>query len=365
MRKNGVIIFSGYNQRAVIAFCRRAYLYNISIAIVAKSNNDPILKSDYAKNVIFTRENPNLTISLFAEISQIVDFKQKIILPSTEALNRYVIKNECELKKYNYQVPLVNETLYTQISDKSLFVNVCKLNNINVPEEYPYEEILYKKCVAKPKLYNSNNSSNLRQYLLSHKNQWDNFLDDENPNDFFFQEYINGKSFYLLYYISRTNQDVIFSQENLLQQGNGGSIILAKSSNIHNNQIAINYLSLFKKLKFFGLVMVEVKQFNNQFYMIEANPRLWGPSQLFLDSGVPIFEQFLIECGFQLDFQEKPFKSSYYFWSGGLVQNSKQNLNLAYHSFSPKDFIENYPSFIGSEIYNRIDTTQIFINENK
>jgi hypothetical protein len=46
----------------------------------------------------------------------------------------------------------------------------------------------------------------------------------------------------------------------------------------------IHFLADYCYEGFYGLVMIEVKEYDNQFYMIEANPRLWGPSQLILDA---------------------------------------------------------------------------------
>ena len=43
--------------------------------------------------------------------------------------------------------------------------------------------------------------------------------------------------------------------------------------------------------------MVEVKHLSNKNYMIEANPRFWGPSQLFVDAGINLFEAFLVDNG--------------------------------------------------------------------
>ena len=54
---------------------------------------------------------------------------------------------------------------------------------------------------------------------------------------------------------------------------------------IHLDEISHSYGRLIKSLNFHGLIMIDLKKHNNNYFLIEANPRLWGPSQLILDSG--------------------------------------------------------------------------------
>ena len=67
MRSKGVLIFSGYNTRAVIAFCRFCKQNNILFFIVASGSNDLVLFSDYKANVVIVRDTPKLTIEDLAE----------------------------------------------------------------------------------------------------------------------------------------------------------------------------------------------------------------------------------------------------------------------------------------------------------
>ena len=51
------------------------------------------------------------------------------------------------------------------------------------------------------------------------------------------------------------------------------------------------------QIGYYGLIMIEVKIQDGEYYMIEANPRLWGPSQLILDAGMDLFHRFALDNG--------------------------------------------------------------------
>ena len=72
MRNKTIIIFSGYNQRAVISFCRFAKSENIDFFIIAKNINDTILKSIYKNNVIYIRKSIDL------DINEIIDCTKQL-----------------------------------------------------------------------------------------------------------------------------------------------------------------------------------------------------------------------------------------------------------------------------------------------
>lgn len=61
--RTGILIFSGYNQRAIISFCRVCEKYKIPMFIVS-SKNDMIENTIYKKYVVYKRENSNLNLNL-------------------------------------------------------------------------------------------------------------------------------------------------------------------------------------------------------------------------------------------------------------------------------------------------------------
>ena len=365
MRKK-VLIFSGYNQRAVIAFIRVLVHNDIPFVIIAKDENDSIYKTKYVNSIIFNRDSIALDIDLFrkylAKVSKMFDSDKFIIAPTTEALNRFFLKNKHILENDKFKIPLVELELYNKISDKYNFTNLCKEHNIKVPQEY--EKIRALPIVAKPKKYFSNNGRPLSPYLLYNEKEVEYFKKQEILKEFYFQEFIQGRSIYLLYYFFKDGTHISFSQENLIQQPDGKSIILAVNANFHKKYISNKFINLFNEINYFGPVMVELKYYNSEFYMIEANPRFWGPSQLFVDAKVPIFESFLKDNDLQIEINKGVSKSKiYYFWYGGIFQTLLHGGNIVYHNYSSDELTRDLPKILMSDVYRRPDTFEIFKEE--
>lgn len=166
-----------------------------------------------------------------------------------------------------------------------------------------------------------------------------------------------------MYYISKSHGSLSFSQQNLVQQGGGKSIIAASPADIHNQQIGLKFLELFSSLNFHGLIMVEVRNSKDEYVMIEANPRLWGPSQLFVDANVPFFEMYLKDLGFNIHIDDMKISNEvYYFWLGGFLNSMKEE-NITFHSIKEEDFLDDISKFSSNDIYLRRDTFHIALKE--
>ena len=143
-------------------------------------------------------------------------------------------------------------------------------------------------------------------------------------------------------------------------------MILAKSSNIHKKNISKIFSDVFKYLKFHGLVMVEVKFFNNKFYVIEANPRFWGPSQLILDSGMDLFYCFAKENNLINNIPKIKYEENvWYFWQGGLISELNKGNIVKKYFYEKFNFLDNYDRIIKNEVYFEKDSINIFLHENK
>lgn len=366
------LIFSGYNQRAVIAFIRTLEKNNLEYAIIANSEDDNIFSTTYARNVLAIRGCRDLVLNdILTSITKAkknIEADKFIIVPSSEALNRFLLKHKRELMDIDCEVPLVNEKLYENISDKYKFNKLCIKNNITVPMEYKCISENIIPFVAKPKNYFSSDGKAINPVLITDKNEYKSFTSNYKIDDFYYQQFIGGKSFYLLYYFSKNGSILKFSQENYVQQPNGKSIIACISSDFHETEFSSEYEKMFVSLNFFGLIMIEVKENDGKTFMIEANPRLWGPSQLFVDAGVNFFELFLYDNGILKNnpIFEKPKKKFKYFWLGGLLQSIREkDRDIAYYNYSLKKLINELPTWLESEIYCRKDSYKIFKQENK
>lgn len=368
MIPRAVIAFTGFNQRASLSFIRVLKKSKTPFAIIAKDRNDSILLSDYKSNVAAVRDEARLDMEDMIKRIKIVKKKLKakeyFIAPSSEALNRFLLEYRKDFLKEGCIVPLVEEEVYSLISDKSLFGKLCEDNNVITPKklknpaEFPF--------AAKPKFYFSASGRTLAPYIIQNEKDYADFLTKENESEFYYQEFIGGKSFYLLYYFKKDGSYISFSQQNFVQQHEGKSIIAAKGARFHQKPICEDFVKIFRSVNYFGLAMVEIKNYKGRNYMIEANPRLWGPSQLFIDAGIKFFENYLNDFGFNIkdDVSSRNLKNeNFYFWFGGMMQTLCARKKLAFHAYSLKKLIYQMDKWLASDVYKRKDTIKIFLSE--
>ena len=363
MNEKTIIIFSGYNQRAVIAFLRTVCVHNLPYAIIASNAEDPIFKSTYAHAVVAVRTRKELDLADLSACLEraraAVPAERYWVAPSTEALNRFLLDNRQYFESLSVEIPLVGKSLYELISDKALFSRLCRERNICVPAEFPSLSAATVPFVAKPVRYFNATGRAYSPELILTEAEKERFAGEYPAHDFYFQEFVAGQSFYLLYYFAKSGEVVSFSQKNLAQQPGGKSIIAAEPAAIHLSAASRPYEEMFRDLGFTGLVMVEViEDKDGNFVMIEANPRFWGPSQLFVDNGINLFDYLLFDHGF---LPMKPHVSTLaqkkYFWYGGIAQTRNAGQNPVYHCPICPDEMTQY------DIYRRKDTLAIYEQE--
>jgi predicted ATP-grasp superfamily ATP-dependent carboligase len=334
-----VLIYSGFNPRAIIAFLRFAKLHDISCAVVAKSNNDFLFHTDYRDKIIHVRTSTTLDANTILSHAKLArkksNFEDVFVLPSTEYLNRVLINNKEILFKNGITFGLCEKELYEKISDKEAFTNLCRKHSIPVPPESPIPLTTFPQ-VAKPKAYFEGANVAAKPIIIKKAEELNDFKSKYQINSFFYQAYIKGQCVYLLFYFEKDGTYSVYSQENFVQQPNGGSMLLAKSADFHENMELVQpYVDLFLTEKFQGLVMVEVKIENGIPYMIEANPRLWGPSQLIIDANMDLFERFANDNNLTknpINNIDKYLQNIIYFWKDGLTDLPLEK--LTYHNFS-------------------------------
>jgi len=363
--QKGILVFSGFNTRAVIAFIRTLEKNNVLYGIIAKSNIDDIFQTDYAKKVVAIRDTIQLNLKDILNSIEKAKFNLRcneyIIAPSTEALNRFILEHIDSFEDKKCIFPTVERKLYEKISNKYSFETMCKEFRINTPEEYLIIQNSSFPFVAKPKQYFSDNHQIYAPIIINSDTELKKFLYDYNQEDFYFQEYVNGRCIYLLYYFYKNNKIDKFSQENFLQQENGKSMLVAKSSDYHNSSISNKFEKLFSSISFRGFVMIELKYNNNGFFMIEANPRFWGPSQLFVDANVNLFESFLIDYDILKEKKVvKNEKNAIYFWDDGVSENFEERKGLAYYNYTKKELREELLVLNKIEIFNKKDTIRLY-----
>lgn len=367
-----ILVFSGYNQRAIIAFLRTCKNNKLDFCIVASSFKDTIFLTDFADNIIYTRENDDLTLKLFSNIHAIIcelqnNNEEIWVAPSSEMINRFLLLNHKDLLAQGYIIPLTDYDTYELISDKYSFEKLCNSYGILSPTEFIFSNVFSEPIVAKPKKYFSSGEKVFNPIFINSKEEMIEFSKNHNMYDFSYQKFLNGgNSFYLLFYFYKNGDYEVFSQENYMQQSDGKSILAAATSDIHNNKNILDpFVNLFTDLKFHGLVMVEIRFLNDKFYMIEANPRFWGPSQLFCDAKNNLFDCYLYDYSFldnKPSFKQK--ERAYYYWSGGVLDELSKDKEVSYFGNGKYLIEENLYDFLKYDVYNRDDSFEIYFREN-
>jgi len=364
---DAVILFSGFNQRSVVAMCRTLEACDITYHIIAHTPNDTMFQTTYASRISLVRSNPMLDIDDLCKCIESVragTSKRFVIAPTSEAMNLFLLAHRKRIEQSGDILPFVSETLYHTISDKANFVTLCRKYDIPTPSELPSFDIPTLPIVAKP--YHEISPDGCHRYplLLYTVQDWEKFASKPDRNFYFLQQYINGFSYYLQYYFHASGQVDRFSMRNLVQQPNGKSIVAAEPANLHLDKAYRVFEVLLQDIGFQGLIMIELMFENNQFYMIEANPRMWGPAQLMADVGINLYVSFindLFGTDLLLDTCGKT-ETPLYFWWAGFWGPQLQGQPMKWHC-CPSEFWEKYPAFFKTEIYCRNDTFGIFLKE--
>ncbi|MBN8486619.1 MAG: hypothetical protein J0M20_02635 [Burkholderiales bacterium] len=366
---HAILCLSGYNQRAVVALCRDSAARGVPLYLAANGATDPILRTSYAERVLVTREQPALTLDALLDWIGTLRRQHRhtrvMIAPSSEFLNRFALRHRAALEDAGAVVPLVDEALYARISDKHSFGAMCQAHGLAVPEELPQPPAAYP-FVAKPLRYAGADGRQLKPHLILGPNERARFEREEQAADFYFQAFATGRSLYLLAHLGRDGRTQSLSQENLLQQRDGGSIILARRSGFHHTSEAGRYLAMLRAEGFHGLIMVELRQAldSGRCVMIEANPRMWGPMQFALDNGLDLFgglwrDAFGAEPPPRPDVPP-PGGGAYYFWSGGLVPASQP---YAFHQYDSARLLDEHAAIAACDLFDRDDTRALHHHE--
>ena len=351
------IIFSGYNERAVFAFLRHLSINDISYAIIAADKNDRIFLTKYGKAVRYIRHNASLNFTEILEaLRHVCASKQNryFYAPTTESLNRIMLSNKDEIERLGITIPLITLNTYSLLSDKYQFYNLCKSNHINVPKEIHDPRYAQLPFVAKPKNYGQ--GSYLKPVLILNEQERKLQLQSKQEDNFFYQEFVSGRSIYYLLYLGLDGGVTAFSQENYIQQPHGKSIIAAIATDHWKSKNCTQYITLLCNIKFRGLVMIEVCQTGDMSYMIEANPRFWGPSQLFVDSmSENLFSKFIQDwCAAKTKSHTRSSHGRYY-WHEGLIETIRNGEKPVFHNYTEEKFVEDLPKWLEADIYRRSD----------
>jgi hypothetical protein len=364
----GIVAFTGYNTRAVVAFCRFLKLRGLQAHLIARDVADPIFLTDFRDWVFLIRDSADMQIAkcleYFSAVKNDISCANLLVLPTSEYLNRFFLAHRPEIRQVGVDIPLVDIRLYRDISDKYSFRTICRSNGLNTPKALAGGEKSFP-FVAKKTSYESGSGLRAKPYLIFNDADYQVFCRDEPAGGFFFEEYVSGDSHYLLYHISKSGSVLGYSQKNLIQQADGKSIIAACSSDAHTCAIGEQYANLLVSLGFHGLVMIEVRKSSGQYFMIEANPRFWGPLQFVVDNYPGLLEQFLRDQGIQFASSGPAgtltrMTPKGYFWYGGYVGDKLANRKPSFHGYSQEMMDDELHHWLASDVFLQEDTVRLF-----
>ncbi len=291
--QNNVLLLADANERASIATIRALNKsgFRLHIALCQERSSifsfihyikrDKHEKSLYEYSGISEQEFINSLIKISRRIGSY------ILLPSGEKLLRWATKNRAQLEDNFITLPIVDFDLYELVSNKSSFLDYASRNGLNIPKRL---ELIPKKFdypyVIKPAQTDWGNAYILdKPILVENKHIHDAVIKKSLQEDsHIVEEYITGPSYYYcaLYYHGRV--DLSFFQRTILQEPDGGSVIEAIP---YQQPVSLikDIDRMFLNLGWNGVMMIEVKKRKDFYYVIECNPRFWGPLQCALDNG--------------------------------------------------------------------------------
>ena len=345
------LLFSGHNDRAVVALCRFFEQAGLPFVIVAAGQADAIHRTKWAEHVVFNRQDPVVTVAWLRQLAT-SQGGTLIYCPTTEFINHFVLVNREALAGCGLHIGLpdcaVYETLTGKHSSQALMTGLC--SDLHLPATQPPDQ-WHAPCVLKPR-ENVHAGRVLYPLLCPTDATLHQALSTVDRSNYFAQDFIQGQSHYLCAYLARDGEFASFWQINLMQQGGGKSIVLAQPC----GNPGLNEASLFRGLHergYHGAFMLEVIASQGQLFYIEVNPRFWGPLQLALDVCPDILRLFAREQGF--DTRALPAQrpeNACYAWAYGAQQPG----TVVHPAGMALDAQERERLLLAHDIYARDDT---------
>lgn len=362
---SGFLLFSGANDRAVIALCRSMTRYGVPFGLIGRNRDDLLKRSRYADHYLLDRASERLEFDELLEAASRArvryGIQEWVICPTSEYLNIVLFTMRDRLEAEGIRLATCDEALYARVSGKSEFRKYCVELGVPPPEmltdgKHGMPAIPF---VAKPKQNLSRTGRILYPHLVRNAKQLADFRRESDPEEFYFERFVEGESWYLLYHIDARGGVTHGAQRNFLQQGKGKSIVVAQAMPYPEHEVVERFAARLTADGYRGFIMVEVRRTpEGDPVAIEANPRCWGPFQLTIDAKMGLFEAFLRDHGYDVPVPGTAGRS-FYCWTGGIIQavRSGKGLDLYTSSFALPAIL---PRAFASDVYARPDAWSCF-----
>lgn len=335
---SGFLLFSGANDRAVIALCRGMTRYGVPFGLIGRNGNDLLKSSRYAGHYLLDRASEKLEFDELLEAAARARVRygvqEWVICPTSEYLNIVLFAMRDRLEKEGIKLATCDEALYARVSGKLQFRKYSAELGVPAPEMLTdaVDGLPALPFVAKPRQNLSRTGRILYPHLVRDTGQLAEFRREADLGEFYIERFVEGESWYLLYHIDALGRVTHGAQRNFLQQGKGKSIVVARALPYPEQEVCERFASRLVADGYRGFIMVELKRTSEgEPVAIEANPRCWGPFQLTVDAGMGLLEAFLRDHGHDVSAPEA-VKRSFYCWTGGLVQAMRSGRGVDRHA---------------------------------
>lgn len=284
-----VLFLAGTNDRAIIACIRSMEAHKIQFYIcLPEPSRLSIWKlSKYSNRVLDKRYDSTGDVELLKNGLEeaVKDIRPLVLFPTGETVIRILLQDPNWLRDNNIAFPVVDYKTYKRVSDKAAFADLVVKYDIYVPpllENFP--DSFSEPFVAKPKVNVDDHGNKKVPYLILSEKDFLSFNQQELLDNFFYQKYIDGYSIYYCAIYKNGLEQCSFVQKTLRQQPAGKSVFKACPTTI-DRELRQKILTMMLDIRWNGVIMIEFKIHGGRYYMIEANPRFWGPLQLCVDNG--------------------------------------------------------------------------------
>ncbi|NBB61645.1 hypothetical protein GVN18_20400 [Pseudomonas sp. ODNR1LW] len=283
-----VVIFTGANERAVGAFCRSLQRDRIDFLLITRNARDVLYRTRLRRHLFAQRTRDALDENEFKRL--LLDIKARYpqraltIAPSAESINRLLLDMQDWLCREGIQSIAVSPNIYQLFSDKEKLLAAATTVGLKIPAVIEQLAETQLPFVLKPRIENNINGQRLYPLLVRNAAEYTEHTRGYDAKRYLIQRYIDGQSFYYLYFRNDAGVVALY-QRNIAQQAAGKSMVAAELASCPDADTDVRLRALLEQHAYRGFIMFEVMESAGQYYIIEANPRMWGPMQLALENG--------------------------------------------------------------------------------
>ena len=311
------------NRRSAIACARSLSRDGIDfyLAFEVERKDRGIAFRKYEKNVTFqySVQNAKAFLNSLLAISERLGNYRLILCSNATA--KFASKFQETLKQNGITVDVGKHDAYRLLSNKYEFLDYSEKFGLPIPKRLDYNDVIKDsflfKFVVKPKEDGLSPMEGLQTPFLVETDRAFEKLKSLNLNPIyhFVEKYISGPSYYYCAYYCSGLRKACFTQKTLAQRPGGGSVVKAIPYDLPQ-ELTARIDKLMHSINWQGAMMVEFKESRGNYFVIECNPRYWGPLQLAIDNGVNFP---LISCGVEATCQIENGRNFGYLWIGGYV----------------------------------------------